>query len=248
MNLGRFARGYRGGATLRPVRQLRSQAYPEYAGVPPDTDGSIGDKAIDTTTKIVYKKRGVANREGAGDSILFPINLFPSVGDFDFSVRVRTSLPITPRLTIASSDPWPLESFNIDPTDILVLSFPGASTAFGGGVAISDGKWHTLRGSMYGGMLRIFVDGVQNTSSSSAGATGSARTGMRCLWSPDGSQSQSIKCCDLRLTGPGGSIIAPLDEGTGTTITNQAGANGTLTDGSPTNFWYAAWVPLRQGF
>lgn len=214
--------------------------------VPPDASGVIGDVTFVTSESLWYEKRWVANREGAGDSILFPINLLPSVGDFDFSVRVRFDNPVNASfITLASGDPWGANSnynFSVPSPTLPSINFRGTSPVYG--TTVSSTAWVTIRATGVAGVVKIYQNGVETGSGTSAGQTIVANTGARCLWSPDGALAQSIKACDIRLTGPGGSIIAPLNEGTGTVITNQAGANGTLTDGSPTNFWYAAWVPM----
>jgi hypothetical protein len=185
-----------------------------------------------------------------GDSILFPINLFPSVGDFDFECMVRRDNLQDGGLRLVSPDPsrdTSAQMFIGAGQNYHQISLNSSASVFQYGISSSgtDTAWHKLGAQRVGGVLTTLVDEViTNTLASTPAWTPSTtQTGTQCLFTAN-TASLSIKCCDLRLTGPGGSIIAPLDEGTGTTINNQSGANGTLTDGSPTNFWYAAWVPL----
>lgn len=221
------------------------------SGVPADALGNLGDRYYDTAAGRWYLKRWVANREGAGDSILFPINLFPSVGDFEFSVMARRDNVPNGGIRLASSNPNGSNAFGFaigsGSTQHSMLLRSSAGTPQSTAVATStDTLWHLLGAKRIGLALTVQVDGVNvgtSVADTSAWSPLLTETGTRCLYTPD-TASLSIKCCNLRLTGPGGSIIAPLNEGAGTTITNQAGANGTLIDGTPTNFWYQAWVPM----
>ena len=225
------------------LTQQRRLPYPTVAVLPDDAVGALGDGVY--FGGRVYRKRWVGNREGMGDGILFPVNLFPSVGDFDLSVRLRFDNPINSSfLALASGDPWGASSnfaFTIPTPTLPAFNVRGGSPVYGATAPLSS--WVTMRVTGVSGVIKIYQDGVETASGSTAGQTIAANTGTRCLWSPDGSLGQSIKACDYRLVGPGGTITARLDEGAGTTITNSTGANGTLTDASPANFWYAAWVP-----
>ena len=218
-------------------------------GVPGDALGNLGDRYFDTTAQRWYLKRWVANREGVGDSILFPINLFPSVGDFDFSVRVRRGNLQDGSLRIYSTPANSIGAIFLIPSSSQfhsALLFSSDQTQqYALNSSDYNADWHTIGARRVSNALHTLVDGViVSTIADTSGWSPDISTpSTRCLFTAN-TASLSIKCCDLRLIGPGGSIIAPLNEGAGTTITNRAGANGTLTDGTPTNFWVQTWVPM----
>lgn len=220
-------------------------------GVPNDATGKLGDTYLNVADNRLYLKRWVANREGAGDKIIFPINLFPTVGDFDFSVVVRRDNQIDDYFAFATTSPDQLKTmqFRINPQNkielILRESVGGAAQFIATASSSIDGSWRKIGTKRVGSVATVSVDNVVvgTISDSSAWSPSISQTGTFALKAHSAS-AISIKCYNLNLTGPGGKIISPLNEGTGTTITNQAGANGTLTDGTPTNFWYQAWVPM----
>jgi hypothetical protein len=185
-----------------------------------------------------------------GDGILFPINLFPSVGDFDFECMVRRDNVPDGRLLLATSSPDANNAFQmmienastahsmaLRRNSDLAIQYNAISTA-------TDTAWHKLGARRVGNVLTALVDGVVTATiaDTSAWAPSLVQTGTRILATLS-TASLSIKACNFRLSAPGGTITARLDEGAGTTISNSTGANGVLTDASPANFWYAAWVP-----
>ena len=152
-------------------------------GVPPDSFGALGDVAYSTTLGRWYEKRWVGNREGTGDGILFPINLFPSVGDFDLSVRLRFDNPINSSfLAIASGDPWGASSnfaLTIPSPTLPAFNVRGVSPIYGTTAPLSS--WVTVRVTGVSGVIKIYQDGVETGSGSTAGQTIAANTGTRCL-------------------------------------------------------------------
>lgn len=230
---------------LRPVQQLRKWQGRSVGAVPSDDVGAIGD--VVRVSGVRYTKRWVGNREGVGDGILFPINLFPSVGDFDFECMVRRDNAPNGRLYLVGVIPnSTCAEMNID-TGLtyhnMILRASGGTAQYNAISTGTDTAWHKLGARRVGNVLTTLVDAVvTGTISDTSGWTPSLSTTTSILSSPT-TASLSIKACNFRLTGPGGTITARLDEGAGTVITNSTGANGTLTDASPANFWYAAWVP-----
>lgn len=221
------------------------------SGIPADALGNLGDRYFDTAAQRWYLKRWVANREGVGDSILFPINLFPSVGDFEFSTLVRRDNQIDDFFLFGATSPdgGKVFHFRIDPTNKpQILLRNGADSAAQYVVTSSsaiDGNWRRIGAKRVGSALTLTVDGsIVGTIADTSGWTPSLTQTGTYILRANASSAVPIKSCEVKFTGPGGSIIAPFNEGTGTTISNQAGANGTLTDETPMNFWYQAWVPM----
>lgn len=220
------------------------------SGIPSDALGNLGDRYFDTTAQRWYLKRWVGNREGSGDGILFPVNLFPSVGNFDFSMLVRRDNVPDGQLIFAASSPDIFSAFNfrldvgVQAHSVSLRSSAGASQYFLSSPS-TDTQWHKLGCGRVGSALYISTDNnvnsiVADTSSWSPSLT---QSGTRVL-STTNSASLSIKACNVKLTAPGGAITAALDDGAGSMISNATGPNGTLTDASPTNFWYVSWVPM----
>lgn len=222
------------------------------SGVPSDASGNLGDRYFDTTAQRWYLKRWVANREGVGDKIIFPINLFPSVGDFDFEMLVRMDIVQAIQMMFAATSPSASDTFNFRTESTTGKISGSLRTA----ASLSqyfildpasrvDAGWIKIGMRRVGFVFSLLINGlvVVSNASTSAWSPVTTNPGTAVLTTTSGA-TESLKACNVKLTGPGGSIIAPLNEGAGTTITNQAGANGTLTDGTPTNFWYQAWVPM----
>lgn len=217
-------------------------------GAPPDSFGALGDYYYDTTADRWYLKRWVANREGDGDGILFPINLFPSVGDFSFEALLRSSL--TQRVNLADSKPTASRNVGI----AIGANYAITTTLRNSSGAVQysttsttttwvDG-WVPVKVTRISGAVEISVNGtvVGSIASTPAWSPSLVEASTGILAQLDFSAGP-LKACNIKYTCPGGSIIATLNEGSGTVITNQAGANGTLTDGTPANFWYQSWVP-----
>lgn len=219
-------------------------------GVPNDATGKLGDTYLNVADNRLYLKRWVANREGSGDSILFPINLFPSVGDFDISMLTRLDNTPDSRLWLVAAAPGEYSVFNLyyeggQTIHNCILRKFDTSAQFSQGSSVTNNAWHRVGARRIDGTLIVYRDNTNFISgiNTSAWDPSLVQTGTYILKTPQ-SLSLSMKACDIKITSPGGKIISPLNEGTGTTITNQAGANGTLTDGTPANFWYQSWVPM----
>jgi len=237
-----------------PIGIYRGYGGWDGTGSPPDSLGNLGDVAYSTTLSTWYEKRWVGNREGVGDGILFPINLFPSVGDFDFECMVRRDSVPNGRAFLVASSPDVNNAFHFRIEngatihDISLRSSAGVNQYLTSGNS-TDTAWHKLGARRVGNVLTALVDGVvASTVPGTSGWTPAlTQTGTSVFSSVRSTASTSIKACNFRLTAPGGTITARLDEGAGTVITNTTGPNGTLTDASPTNFWYQAWVPMEPG-
>jgi len=227
------------------ITQQRRLPYPTVAVLPDDAVGALGDGVY--FSGQVYRKRWVGNREGIGDGILFPINLFPSVGDFDFNCMVRLDNMQNGRLYLVGVVPnSTCAEMNLDSgltSHNLALRASGGSPQYNAVSTGTDTAWHKLGARRVGNVLTTLVDGVVTaTVADTSGWTPLLSTTTTILSSPN-TASLSIKACNFRLSAPGGTITARLDEGAGTVINNSTGANGTLTDASPANFWYQSWVP-----
>jgi hypothetical protein len=230
------------------ITQQRRLPYPTVAVLPDDAVGALGDGVY--FNGVVYRKRWVGNREGVGDGILFPINLFPSVGNFDFECMIRLDTAIDDYLLLATSSPDVNSAihFRINGSTGRQETILRSSAGIAQHLTLSStnipSTWSALRTTRVGNAVTSYLNGVAvaftaDTSGWSPSLTQTGTSILRAL----STSSISIKACNFRLTAPGGTITARLDEGAGTTINNSTGANGTLTDASPANFWHQSWVP-----
>lgn len=219
------------------------------SGIPADALGNLGDRYFDTAASRWYLKRWVGNFSGvdyvsiasmgAGTGIVVASCLFYSDGVADgIERRVISNADAGTgfRFSILNCTPKPL---------ISGIGGVGFTEGFVGS-AIPIG-WHRVSMTFRVGGVDVYIDGVSvgflNAPSVTSGPSLAGSRELRL-----GRESiENFKGCDFSVSIDGAAFTKlPTSEGAGTSIKDVSGAgrNGTLTDGSPTNFWYQAWVPM----
>lgn len=217
------------------------------SGIPSDALGSLGDRYFDTVAQRWYLKRWVGQFSGT-DRVEGAAFALSGSAPLRYDIRIKkfSSGTLLDQLVSNGITPNGMRIVTDDTYMYIGINSTGYTYAHGGLVI---GKWLNISVTADGKNIKVFINGEQkfsvvDTTIPLLYGSGWVRAGDR-----SGSETSLHLCGGISVTQLDTSIKLldwRFDAGSGTTIrdTSPSANNGTLTDGTPTNFWYQSWVPM----